>query len=118
MKENYTILVPNMLPMHFRLHGAACCNNYGYNMELLRDRRSRRSSSTGLKYVHNDTCYPAMLVIGQFIDALQSRQVRPAQDRADPVRRPAAAAVPPTISTCCARRWKRAGYGVMCRSFR
>ena len=31
----------------------------------------------GCKYVHNDTCYPALLVIGQFIDALQSGKYDP-----------------------------------------
>ena len=71
----YTILVPNMLPMHFRLL-LRIFGHYGYNMELLTT-TGRHISDTGLKYVHNDTCYPAILVIGQFIDALQSGKYDP-----------------------------------------
>ena len=70
MKQDYTILIPNMLPVHlklvrdvFRLHG--------YKMELLHN-EGPSVVEAGLKYVHNDTCYPALLCIGQMIDALQS----------------------------------------------
>ena len=48
-----------------------CCVNYGYKVELLQN-DGRAVVDAGLKYVHNDTCYPALLVIGQFIDALKS----------------------------------------------
>ena len=75
MKENYTILVPNMLPMHFKLI-LQVMNNYGYHTELLETQGSM-ITETGLKYVHNDTCYPALLVIGQFISALQSGKYDP-----------------------------------------
>ena len=70
MKKEYTILVPNMLPRHFKLF-LQVFKNYGYNMELL-ETSGHKIIETGLKYVHNDTCYPAILVIGQFIDALKS----------------------------------------------
>lgn len=70
MKRDYTILVPNMLPRHFKLF-LQVFKNYGYKMELL-ETSGKKIIETGLKYVHNDTCYPAILVIGQFIDALQS----------------------------------------------
>ncbi len=70
MKATHTILVPNMLPMHFKLIGKVM-EREGYRMELL-ETSGPRIAETGLKYVHNDTCYPAILVIGQFIDALQS----------------------------------------------
>ncbi len=70
MKKDYTILVPNMLPRHFKLM-IQVFKNYGYNMELL-ETSGKKIIETGLKYVHNDTCYPAILVIGQFIDALNS----------------------------------------------
>ena len=78
MKETHTILVPNMAARcssrsSSRLHGAA----RGTMCELLAKPAATRSRRLGLKYVHNDTCYPALLVIGQFIDALQQRQVRP-----------------------------------------
>lgn len=69
MKKDYTILVPNMLPMHFKLI-VQVLRTYGYKMELL-ETSGHRIADTGLKYTHNDTCYPAILVIGQFIDALK-----------------------------------------------
>ena len=71
----YTILVPNMLPMHFRLL-LRIFGHYGYNMELLTT-RGRRSATTGLKYVHNGHLLSAILVIGQFIHALQSGKYDP-----------------------------------------
>lgn len=75
MKENYTILAPNMLPMHFKLI-MQVLKNYGYKIELL-ETQGENIIQTGLKYVHNDTCYPAILVIGQFIDAIQSGKYDP-----------------------------------------
>ncbi len=59
-----------MLPMHFKLC-RRIMKNYGYNMELLNDTGSEVVAE-GLRYVHNDACYPAILVIGQFISALKS----------------------------------------------
>ncbi len=70
MKKDYTILIPNMLPMHFSLISKVFAS-YGYKTELLTT-QGQAIKDTGLKYCHNDTCYPAILVIGQFIDALQS----------------------------------------------
>ena len=70
MKRDYTILIPNMLPVHLQLVGDVF-RLHGYRMELLKN-EGPAVVETGLKYVHNDTCYPALLCIGQFIDALQS----------------------------------------------
>ena len=70
MKKDYTVLIPNMLPIHFKLIGKIM-NNYGYNVELL-ETTGVQIADAGLKSVHNDTCYPALLVIGQFIDAIES----------------------------------------------
>ena len=70
MKKDYTVLVPNMLPMHFTLISKVL-NNYGINTEILFS-NGPHIKETGLKYTHNDACYPAIIVIGQFIDALQS----------------------------------------------
>jgi predicted nucleotide-binding protein (sugar kinase/HSP70/actin superfamily) len=70
MRQDYTILMPNMLPRHFRLIREVL-RGYGYNVDLL-ETEGQHIAETGLKYVHNDTCYPAILVIGQFIDALSS----------------------------------------------
>ena len=75
MKREYTILVPTMLPMHFKMI-ISVLSTYGYKMELLED-SGPEISACGLKYVHNDTCYPAILVIGQFLHALQSGHYDP-----------------------------------------
>lgn len=75
MKKDYTILIPNMLPMHFKLL-AQVMRNYGYKTEVL-EHSGPEIAETGLKYVHNDTCYPAILVIGQFLTALQSGKYDP-----------------------------------------
>ncbi len=70
MKKDYTILVPDMLPIHFNLIIKAY-EHFGFKMELLTN-RSRVVIDEGLKNTHNDTCYPALLVIGQFMEALKS----------------------------------------------
>lgn len=70
MKKDYTILIPSMLDIHFRLI-ANVFRNHGYNAVVLTN-KGRAIVDEGLKYVHNDTCYPALLVIGQMIDALNS----------------------------------------------
>ena len=59
-----------MLTIHFRFL-ERIFNNYGYRMKLLTT-TGRHIVDEGLRYVHNDTCYPALLCIGQFIDALKS----------------------------------------------
>ena len=70
MKKEYTILCPMMAPIHFELI-VNVLKNCGYKVELLSN-DGNGVVQEGLKYVHNDTCYPALLVIGQFIDALHS----------------------------------------------
>ncbi len=70
MKKDYTILVPTMLPVHFSLI-INSLNSYGYNAVLL-ENKGKNVVENGLKYVHNDTCYPAQVVIGQLIDAIES----------------------------------------------
>ncbi len=75
MKKDYTILAPTMLPMHFRMI-VSVMKHYGYKAELL-DGRGPEIVENGLRYVHNDTCYPAILVIGQFITALESGKYDP-----------------------------------------
>ncbi len=75
MIKTHKILVPNMLPVHFRLL-MAIFENKGYTVELL-ENDSRAVVDEGLKNVHNDACYPALLVIGQFMDALNSGKYDP-----------------------------------------
>ena len=71
MREaGYTILVPNMLEFHFSLIEKVLRLN-GYNAVLLKN-HGPGVMAEGLKYVHNDTCVPALLVSGQFLDALHS----------------------------------------------
>ncbi|MGN0667462.1 MAG: acyl-CoA dehydratase activase-related protein [Huintestinicola sp.] len=70
MKKEYTILIPQMLPIHFTLL-ERIFNNHGYKVELLKT-TGRHIVDEGLRNVHNDTCYPALLVIGQMMDALKS----------------------------------------------
>ncbi len=70
MKKDHVILVPDMLPIHFGIIIKAY-KHFGYNMELLTN-RSRTVIDEGLKNTHNDACYPALLVIGQFMEALKS----------------------------------------------
>jgi predicted nucleotide-binding protein (sugar kinase/HSP70/actin superfamily) len=70
MKDTHTILVPNMAELHFRII-RHILQQAGYHIEILSNCGSQ-VSQLGLKYVHNDTCYPALLVIGQFLDALGS----------------------------------------------
>ncbi|MDY6314276.1 MAG: 2-hydroxyacyl-CoA dehydratase [Clostridia bacterium] len=70
MKKTHTILAPNMLPVHFKLY-IQILRNCGYNIDLL-ESESSSVTEAGLKYVHNDTCYPAIVVIGQFLEAVKS----------------------------------------------
>lgn len=70
MKETYTILVPMMLPIHFKLLDTLFALE-GYHLEII-DTRDHRVIDKGLKYTHNDICYPAQLTIGQLMDALDS----------------------------------------------
>lgn len=72
MKKEYTILCPQMAPMHFEFIEAVF-NSEGYRLELLTS-VSRAAIDEGLKYVNNDGCYPSIIVIGQLIEALQSGQ--------------------------------------------
>ena len=69
-KEEYTILIPMMAKIHFNILKNVFVH-YGYKCVLL-DTEGPEIAQVGLKYVHNDTCYPALLVIGQLIHALQS----------------------------------------------
>ncbi len=70
MKATHKILFPQMAPIHFTMIADAF-RQEGYTVEIL-ENGGPEVAQEGLKYVHNDTCYPALLVIGQFIDALKS----------------------------------------------
>lgn len=70
MKKDYTILIPQMAPIHFELLETAVAAS-GYKVELLRN-CTQKTVETGLKYVNNDACYPSILTTGQMIEALKS----------------------------------------------
>lgn len=67
--DNYTILCPQMSPIHFTMLQAAF-NACGYNFEVMESNKS--CIDTGLKYVNNDACYPSLIVVGQIMNALLS----------------------------------------------
>ena len=70
MRKNYTILCPQMSPIHFEILEPAfrAC---GYNFEVLSN-DNKHSVDVGLKYVNNDACYPSLFVVGQIMEALLS----------------------------------------------
>jgi len=70
MRQEYTILMPTMLPVHMNLL-AQVLREQGFHVDLLTS-TNREIVDQGLQSLHNDTCYPALLVIGQMMDALDS----------------------------------------------
>ncbi len=70
MKETYTILAPQMSPIHFDLLEPALRSG-GYKVVVLPN-DNRRSIDVGLQYVNNDACFPSLMVVGQIMDALLS----------------------------------------------
>ena len=70
MKKEYTILFPMMAKIHFNIIKNIFAK-FGYKVELL-ETDGPEIAQVGLKYVHNDTCYPAILTIGQLIHAVKS----------------------------------------------
>lgn len=72
MKKDYTVLIPSFLDSHMDLLAGAL-ERRGYRVRVLKNKETILVRE-GLKYVHNDTCYPALCVIGQFIDALRNEE--------------------------------------------
>jgi predicted nucleotide-binding protein (sugar kinase/HSP70/actin superfamily) len=70
MKREYKILIPSMAPYHFE-YFVHMLKSEGYDAEVLKN-TSFDVIHEGMKYSHNDICVPAMLVIGQFIDAMKN----------------------------------------------
>ena len=69
-KEGWTIIAPQMSPIHFDLLGPVF-KKHGYNVVIL-DNDNRSAIDTGLKYVNNDACFPAMTAVGQIMEAVLS----------------------------------------------
>ena len=70
MRKNYTILVPQMSPIHFDILEPAFAS-CGYNFVVMQN-DNRHAVEVGLKYVNNDACYPSLWVVGQIMDELLS----------------------------------------------
>ena len=70
MKKDYTILIPQMAPIHFEFL-ETLLGNHGYKVKLLKE-CTPHTIETGLKYVNNDACYPSIITTGQFLEALES----------------------------------------------
>ena len=70
MRKDYTILCPQMSPIHFDILQPAF-SACGYNFVVM-DNDNKHSVDVGLKYVNNDACYPSLLVVGQIMEALLS----------------------------------------------
>ena len=70
MKKTHKVLIPDMLNWHFLIIQEVL-RQEGYDVEVLKN-ESRAVIDEGLKHVHNDTCYPCLCVVGQYIDALKS----------------------------------------------
>jgi len=70
MRKEYTILCPQMSPIHFEILEPSI-NAAGYKLEVLGN-DNKRAVDVGLKYVNNDACYPSLIVVGQIMDAILS----------------------------------------------
>ncbi|MGO5051366.1 acyl-CoA dehydratase activase-related protein [Lachnospiraceae bacterium LCP25S3_G4] len=70
MRKEYTVICPQMSPIHFDLLQPAF-KSCGYNIEILNN-DNKSAVDVGLKYVNNDACYPSLLVVGQIMEALLS----------------------------------------------
>ena len=70
MRSNYTILAPQMAPIHFELVKSAAASE-GYRFEVLKE-VNKEDIELGLRYVNNDSCYPSIIIIGQILSALRS----------------------------------------------
>lgn len=70
MRKDYTILCPQMSPIHFELIEPAF-QAAGYNLVVL-DNDGKEAVNVGLKYVNNDACYPSLMVVGQIMEAVLS----------------------------------------------
>ena len=70
MRKDYTILCPQMSPIHFDLVEPALRAS-GYNVEILNN-DNKQAVDIGLQYVNNDACYPSLMVVGQIMEAILS----------------------------------------------
>ena len=74
-RRTYTIIAPQMAPIQFRLLETTL-RKYGYRL-VIPQMPDRSAIDLGLRYIHNDMCYPAIVVIGQLLSVIQSGQCDP-----------------------------------------
>ncbi len=70
MRKNYTIIAPQMSPIHFEILQPAFQAS-GYNLEVLGN-DNRNAVNVGLQYVNNDACFPSLITVGMVMDAVTS----------------------------------------------
>ena len=70
VREGYTILAPNMSPLHFAFLPPVF-EKHGYHLVILQN-EGRSAIDTGLKFVNNDACYPSIITVGQLMEAVLS----------------------------------------------
>lgn len=75
MKDEYTILAPTMLPIHFNMFSRMMATQ-GYKLEFY-EGDVNSALNEGLRSVHNDMCFPALIVVGQMLHALKSGEYDP-----------------------------------------
>ena len=75
MKDDYTILIPQLSPLHFQFIGTIFSAS-GYRVEEL-PKMNKEAMEIGLRYVNNDACFPAIMVVGQIIQAVRSGKYDP-----------------------------------------
>ncbi|MDF7640528.1 acyl-CoA dehydratase activase-related protein [Bifidobacterium sp. ESL0784] len=68
MRRDYTIVAPQMSPVHMSLVESVIRSG-GYKFDVLK-MADQQDVETGLKYVNNDACYPAIMVVGQLVDSI------------------------------------------------
>ncbi|MBR3375421.1 MAG: 2-hydroxyacyl-CoA dehydratase, partial [Firmicutes bacterium] len=76
MRKDYTILVPQMSPIHFEYLEEAL-KSCGYNVVLLPEDKNGEGIQEGLRYVNNDACYPTLITLGQMIKELKTGKYDP-----------------------------------------
>lgn len=72
MRKKHTLLIPMMSPIHQEGLVDEACRASGYNVVQIGTDTGEQGIQEGLNYVNNDACYPAIITIGQLIDALKS----------------------------------------------
>jgi len=71
MRKQHTLLLPMLSPIHQSGLVDVALQASGYRVVCL-PADDREAVNVGLRFVNNDACYPAIISIGQLVEALQS----------------------------------------------